>query len=412
MDSLGEKVAGAQSHVSRWVGSVRRSLHEALNLVTAAVAPERAAGEGPGRAPFKRTASFRQLASRGRESFRQFSVRSQRRLSSLRKRPAGGPEQPSPTPELDHLKQCFGRPSAEARDTDVLVQEADGRYGTWGDQHQSGDSFTPESPSSEGSMAPAQKPSPGRPASWYSSQRGPATATDRPDLPREQRSHSLDGSSPDASPAKPPATEKGSPDFSFLEVGCRAGAPGSFGWGGGLCLGCKPVSFSLAVNCPAGLEGPEEPRPAGQKAAAASGPRLPHPQEECQRRCPAGPLLCSGGSSQRLDVQGLHRREAPQGRRGRGGGGGGAPTSREAVPCPAAAASLSRPGPLRPQGSTQEKAGVGREEGGRPPCAPLQVAQRSVSGQGLRGPGAGGHPREGREVREKMGWGDVGATWP
>uniref|UniRef100_A0A8C5T0D7 KIAA1671 n=1 Tax=Laticauda laticaudata TaxID=8630 RepID=A0A8C5T0D7_LATLA len=219
MDSLGDKVAGAQSHVNRWVGSVRRSLHEALNLVAAAAAPERAAGEGPGRAAFKRTASFRQLASRGRESFRQFSVRSQRRLSSLRKRPAGGPEQP--TPELDHLKQCFGQPSAEARDTDDLVQEADGRYGTWGDQHQSGDSFTPESPSLEGSMAPTQKPSPGRPASWYSSQRGMATATDRPDSPREQRSHSLDGSSLDASPAKPPPTEKGSPDFSFLEQTAR-----------------------------------------------------------------------------------------------------------------------------------------------------------------------------------------------
>uniref|UniRef100_A0A8C6XUM8 Tankyrase 1-binding protein C-terminal domain-containing protein n=1 Tax=Naja naja TaxID=35670 RepID=A0A8C6XUM8_NAJNA len=108
----------------------------------------------------------------------------------------------------DHLKQCFGRPSAEARDTDVLVQEADS-------------SFTPASPSSEGSVAPAQKPSPGRPASWYSSQRGPATAADRPDSPREQRSHSLDGSSPDADPAKPPPTEKGSPDFSFLEQTAR-----------------------------------------------------------------------------------------------------------------------------------------------------------------------------------------------
>lgn len=75
---------------------------------------------------------------------------------------------------------------------------------------------------------------------------------------------------------------------------------------GGLSANCKPVS-SLAANCPAGLEGPEEPCPPGQKAAAASGSHLPHPQEGCQRRRPASPHLCGGGTSQRLDVQGLHR---------------------------------------------------------------------------------------------------------
>ncbi|XP_029139936.1 uncharacterized protein KIAA1671 homolog [Protobothrops mucrosquamatus] len=116
----------------------------------------------------------------------------------------------------DHLKECFGRPSAEARDTDVLVQEADSRYGTWGDQRHSGDSFTPESPSWEGSVAPAQKPSPGHRASLYSSQRDLATAADQQESSREQRSPSLGDSSPDADSASPP-TEKASPDFSFLE---------------------------------------------------------------------------------------------------------------------------------------------------------------------------------------------------
>ncbi|XP_058014213.1 uncharacterized protein KIAA1671 homolog isoform X2 [Ahaetulla prasina] len=114
----------------------------------------------------------------------------------------------------DHLKQCFGRPAAETKDTDILVQEADSRYDTWGDQRQSGDSS--ESPSLEGSMAPAQKPSPGHRASLYSPQRGPAAAADRRASSREQRSHSLDDSSPDAESASPP-TEKDSPDFSFLE---------------------------------------------------------------------------------------------------------------------------------------------------------------------------------------------------
>lgn len=63
---------------------------------------------------------------------------------------------------------------------------------------------------------------------------------------------------------------------------------------------------SLPAHSPPGLGDPEEPGPAGQKTAAASGPHLPHPQEG--RQCPAAPvLLCGGGSSQRLDVQGLHR---------------------------------------------------------------------------------------------------------
>lgn len=64
---------------------------------------------------------------------------------------------------------------------------------------------------------------------------------------------------------------------------------------------------SPPANSPPGLGDPEEPGPAGQKTAAASGPHLPHPQEECQWRRPAAPVLCGGGSSQRLDVQGLHR---------------------------------------------------------------------------------------------------------
>lgn len=83
MDYLGDKLTVAQTHMTQWMGTVRRSLQEALNLVTAAVAHERAAGP---RAPLKRTSSFRHFASRSRESFRRFSVRSQQRFSSLRKR--------------------------------------------------------------------------------------------------------------------------------------------------------------------------------------------------------------------------------------------------------------------------------------------------------------------------------------
>lgn len=85
MDYLGDKLSVAQTHMSQWVGTVRRSFQEALHLVTATVGAERS-GEPAARAPFKRTSSFRHLASRSRESFRRFSARSQQRFSSLRKR--------------------------------------------------------------------------------------------------------------------------------------------------------------------------------------------------------------------------------------------------------------------------------------------------------------------------------------
>lgn len=42
-------------------------------------------------------------------------------------------------PLQDQLKQCFSRRPAEAKDTDTLVHEADGQYGTWAEQRQSAD---------------------------------------------------------------------------------------------------------------------------------------------------------------------------------------------------------------------------------------------------------------------------------
>ncbi|XP_056677556.1 uncharacterized protein KIAA1671 homolog [Monodelphis domestica] len=106
MDYLGDKLTVAQSHMTQWMGTVRRSFQEALNLVTTAVAHERTSGEGPGRTPFKRTASFRHFASRSRESFRRFSVRSQQRFSSLRKRQASS-EPPDLISGLE-LKRMLG----------------------------------------------------------------------------------------------------------------------------------------------------------------------------------------------------------------------------------------------------------------------------------------------------------------
>ena len=77
MDYLGDKLTVAHSHLTGWVGNVRRSLQGALSAVGG---PRGDDGGG-----FKRTNSLRSLASRSRESFRRFSLRSQQRLS-LRRR--------------------------------------------------------------------------------------------------------------------------------------------------------------------------------------------------------------------------------------------------------------------------------------------------------------------------------------
>lgn len=189
MDYLGDKLTVAQSHMSQWVGTVRRSFQEALTLVSSTVSHERPGGDEPAsRTPFKRTSSFRHLASRGRESFRRFSTRSQQRFSSLRKR-----QTDSEPPDLDQLKQCFSRRTPEAKDTDTLVQEAESQYGTWTDQRpRSGESLAPESPSPDGSAASPRKQAPGSQLSSPSSQTEPSSTADST---REPRSASVDRSS-------------------------------------------------------------------------------------------------------------------------------------------------------------------------------------------------------------------------
>ena len=85
MEYLGDMLSVAQTQVSGWVGNVRRSLQGALSLVSGAVERGGRAEEGGGAGGFKRAASLRSLASRSRDSFRRFSLRSQQRLS-LRRR--------------------------------------------------------------------------------------------------------------------------------------------------------------------------------------------------------------------------------------------------------------------------------------------------------------------------------------
>ncbi|XP_064321973.1 uncharacterized protein KIAA1671 homolog isoform X2 [Phalacrocorax carbo] len=220
MDYLGDKLTVAQTHMTQWMGTVRRSLQEALNLVTTAVAHERTSGEGGSRTPFKRTSSFRHFASRSRESFRRFSVRSQQRFSSLRKRQTS-----SEPPELDQLKQCFSRQPPGVKDTDTLVQEPDSQYGTWNEQRHSGDSFVPESPSLENDVISTRKQPPNSHPSSLSSQTEPASLVDHHDFSKDQRSTSLDRSSTDmdstdGTDLPPPGDtypDEKTTDFSFID---------------------------------------------------------------------------------------------------------------------------------------------------------------------------------------------------
>uniref|UniRef100_H3AUW4 Crystallin beta B3 n=2 Tax=Latimeria chalumnae TaxID=7897 RepID=H3AUW4_LATCH len=170
------------------MGTVRRSLQEALNLVTTAVTHERSGSESAGRNPFKRTSSFRHFASRSRESFRRFSVRSQQRFSSLRKRHTG-PEPPDP----DQLKQCVFRPSSEVKDTDTLVPEAGYPYGTWDASLQSEESFTPGT--NDTTVSPTTSSKKQTPQSRLSSQTESTPTNDHHDSMRNPRTSSLDHSS-------------------------------------------------------------------------------------------------------------------------------------------------------------------------------------------------------------------------
>ncbi|XP_031448281.1 uncharacterized protein KIAA1671 homolog isoform X5 [Phasianus colchicus] len=99
--------------------------------------------------------------------------------------------------EKDQLKQCFTRQPPEAKDTDTLVQEPDSQYGTWSEQRCSGDSFVPESPSSENDVISTRKQPPNSQPSSLSSQTEPTSLADRCDFSKDQRSTSLDRSSTD-----------------------------------------------------------------------------------------------------------------------------------------------------------------------------------------------------------------------
>ncbi|XP_037366675.1 uncharacterized protein KIAA1671 homolog isoform X3 [Talpa occidentalis] len=125
----------------------------------------------------------------------------------------------------DQLKQCFSRRSPEAKDTDTLVQEANSQYGTWTDQHPSGESLAPESPSPDSSAASVRKQPPSSRLSSLSSQTEPTSVGDPHDCLRDQRSTSVDRSSTDLESTDGtdglPPPDAGSAarvdDFSFID---------------------------------------------------------------------------------------------------------------------------------------------------------------------------------------------------
>ncbi|XP_059751192.1 uncharacterized protein KIAA1671 homolog isoform X1 [Balaenoptera ricei] len=127
-------------------------------------------------------------------------------------------------PFVDQLKQCFSRRTPEAKDTDTLVQEADSQYGTWLDQHRSGESLAPESPSPDSSATSAQKQPPSSRVSSVSSQTEATSAGDQHDCSKDQQSTSVDRSSTDLESTDgmegPPAPDacpaKRVDDFSFI----------------------------------------------------------------------------------------------------------------------------------------------------------------------------------------------------
>ncbi|XP_071619241.1 uncharacterized protein KIAA1671 homolog isoform X5 [Heliangelus exortis] len=125
----------------------------------------------------------------------------------------------------DQLKQCFSRQPPGAKDTDTLVQEPDSHYGTWSQQRHSGDSFVPESPSSENDGISTRKQPPNSHPSSLSSQTEPASLVDHHDFSKDQRSTSLDRSSTDmdstdGTDLPPPGDtypEEKATDFSFID---------------------------------------------------------------------------------------------------------------------------------------------------------------------------------------------------
>uniref|UniRef100_A0A8C0FJ61 KIAA1671 n=1 Tax=Bubo bubo TaxID=30461 RepID=A0A8C0FJ61_BUBBB len=125
----------------------------------------------------------------------------------------------------DQLKQCFSRQPPGAKDTDTLVQEPDSQYGTWNEQRHSGDSFVPESPSSENDVISTRKQPPNSHPSSLSSQTEPASLVDHHDFSKDQRSTSLDRSSTDmdstdGTDLPPPGDtypDEKTTDFSFID---------------------------------------------------------------------------------------------------------------------------------------------------------------------------------------------------
>ncbi|XP_031433383.1 182 kDa tankyrase-1-binding protein isoform X2 [Clupea harengus] len=137
MQYLGDKLSAAQVQVSGWVGSVRRSLQGALDVVSGALqrGPQEVeeeeteedeggggggGGGSGGHGRFQRAVSpLRSLASRSRRSLRSLSLRGRQRLSS-RKRTVNG--------DAEKLNNVVNE--SRGQDTDALIPDSEGHDDT------------------------------------------------------------------------------------------------------------------------------------------------------------------------------------------------------------------------------------------------------------------------------------------
>uniref|UniRef100_A0A3B3T797 Tankyrase 1-binding protein C-terminal domain-containing protein n=1 Tax=Paramormyrops kingsleyae TaxID=1676925 RepID=A0A3B3T797_9TELE len=173
MEYFGDKLSVAQSQVSTWASNMRRSLQEALGLLSGAVErPEGQETEETG-SGFRRSTSLRGLASRSRESLRNFSTRSQRHLSirNLRKRlgnldddpPVSSDPPAAPGPQ-DPRALAGNGPREDDGMQDKLLSKEDDHYGSLDTaQHPGEDSPTPTTTPTDALLepgTPSELPSP------------------------------------------------------------------------------------------------------------------------------------------------------------------------------------------------------------------------------------------------------------
>ncbi|KAK7172575.1 hypothetical protein R3I93_002631 [Phoxinus phoxinus] len=175
MQFLGEKLSEVQTQVSGWMGNMRRSLQEAVELVSGTLEREGVVDEEEedeervGR--FERAVSpLRSFASRGRKSLRILSQQSRQRFS-LRKRTT------TPNSNNGQLKDC------EPEEDEVSEQDTENLIGETDEQSENNDDV--DGPGTESTIGQALQ------RLTRVRRRNTSTGSDTPDVPDEEESKAL-----------------------------------------------------------------------------------------------------------------------------------------------------------------------------------------------------------------------------